>query len=354
MKNYKPRLIRRAVKQLFFNNLFFLLVSLFFYNTVNCPAEDLKISKPDYNINFYMPPYYVSGGYRYRYNDFSIFPNAGTSFDAKEKVTLDAFGALSLDYKNFSIEPSFHYQYWASPRNNDPVYYGKLSSTIRNSTGSVSFKAIYGKIAQIIAEESGGAEAESSPDTLIFGIAYNLFIINSGVLHSTALAEINLQYLPKDNFSSFNGTLNIPIVVSLYYVDLGFEFSSFYANKLDFAGLNGKTNYKTAKKYSYVTSRIGLPDDDPTRFECINTVEFEPRWYFLRPFVMNSPFFISLFANGGIGIESNSNYKLLWQAGGGIGAMLFDVVPFTFQAGVNEQYKPIIYVGVVSRIMNMP
>jgi hypothetical protein len=72
----------------------------------------------------------------------------------------------------------------------------------------------------------------------------------------------------------------------------------------------------------------------------------------LRGISPGSNFFVSIFGNIGLGIDRNDTMAFLGQYGVGFGYVLFDSVPFTFQAGFDSDGKLVFYTGVVSKIIH--
>ena len=70
-----------------------------------------------------------------------------------------------------------------------------------------------------------------------------------------------------------------------------------------------------------------------------------------RTGVNSNGFFISAFADAGFGSNEIKKLNLIAECGLGAGYTLFDNVPFTFQAGFNQDLKPIFFLGIVSRII---
>lgn len=82
-------------------------------------------------------------------------------------------------------------------------------------------------------------------------------------------------------------------------------------------------------------------------------IENETRYYPKRHTNFTSNFFISYFANVGIGLYNN-DYDILWQSGLGIGYFFYNCMPLTMQMGVDNNLRPILYVNIMSKLNHLP
>ena len=89
-------------------------------------------------------------------------------------------------------------------------------------------------------------------------------------------------------------------------------------------------------------------------FKDMHLFSAEFRWYPARLTAQTNGFFLSLFADAGLGITAKRKRAFLYEAGGGLGYNLYDSVPLTFQVGFNQKLQPVFYLSFVSRLAHRP
>jgi hypothetical protein len=316
--------------------------------------ENIEISRYEFNAQYYGLPLIIKGGYYYRKNDFSFFPNIGTSFAPLDIISGNVFSSFSLIYKQLKVEPSFQYELFSSDmkeKDGRQIYYVQNIIKYGFNDGGLFFLAKYGKNRwhEYFADKISGLQIL---DTLDLGIGLDLFLFDTGLLRGDIKSVVSYHYIPYSGFNSYDIRLDIPVTFSLYHVDINIIYTYYYTGVLDFNRIESNKNYVIEKSYSYITGRYSFTGNE-SRYKLLNLLEIENRWYFLRGLFRSSNssnIFVSIFGNLGLGIDRSDSPALLGQIGIGIGYLLFDCVPFTFQAGFDTGGKLVVYTGVVSRI----
>jgi hypothetical protein len=217
--------------------------------------DDIEISKPKIDAQYYGLPLTIEGGYFYRKNDFSIFPNAGVGFAPKDIITSDVFSGFTLIYKNLKFKPSFHYELFSSDmdeKNGNQIYYMENMIEYGFSSGVLSFLTKYGKSRwnEYLEDETGGLQIL---DTLNAGIRIGLFLFDTGLFRGNIESTVSYNFIPDFKFNSYDIQTVIPVTISLYHVDIGIMYTNYYTGVLDFPGDGTSGNYVIEKKYSYIT-----------------------------------------------------------------------------------------------------
>jgi hypothetical protein len=292
-----------------------------------------------------------SVGYFYRKNDVSIFPKIGTTFLPQDIITSDVFSSCALIYKQFKIEPSFHYELFSSDMNKkgeNQVYYAQNIIRYGFNNGGLFFLTKYGKSRwyEYLKNETSGLQIL---DTLDLGIGIDLFLFDTGLFRGNTKGVATHHYVPVSGFNSYDIRIDIPVTMSLYYADIGIMYTGYYTGIFDIYREKSNRDYVIEKPYSYITGRYGFDANKP-RYKLINSLEIENRWYFLRGISHTSSVFAAIVGSIGLGIDRTDAPSFFGQLGLGIGYMLFDSVPFTFQVGFDNDRNIVIYTGVVSRI----
>jgi hypothetical protein len=171
-------------------------------------------------------------------------------------------------------------------------------------------------------------------------------------MRGTAVSSLKMDYIPSHQYMKYSARIDIPLTFSLYYCDISAILSSFYTDEFDIPGKNSENKFIIEQGYSYITGRFGPGEN--FLYKLINSFELEWRWYILRPAVPASKMFMSVFGNIGLCVNKNNEDFFVYQAGMGFGYNLFDTVPFTFQAGLDNHGNIIFYAGIVSRISHRP
>jgi hypothetical protein len=313
--------------------------------------ENFEAAEFKSEAQYYGPPLLIRGGYFYRKNNFSVFPNAGAGFAPSDIISGDVFSSLALTYGNLKLEPSFHYELFSSDireKDERQIYYAQNKIEYGFKAGGAFLLTKYGKKRW---NEYQGEEISALQilDTLDLGIGLHLFLFDSGLFRGDIKSFVSYNHIPGSRFNSYDIRIDVPVTLSLYYADIGVIYTNYYTDALDFYRGESGGEYVIEKTYSYITGRYGFPGSK-SRYKLINSLELENRWYFLRGLSPASNVFVSVFGGLGFGIDRAGSPALLGQAGFGVGYMLFDCAPFTFQAGFDTGRNPVFYLGVVSRI----
>jgi hypothetical protein len=307
---------------------------------------DISISRMKFEYQYYGFPFEIRGGYFYRHNNFSLYPNTGLRLSSDDGISGNAIGGLKLAFKNVEWSPEFHYQLLPFLRG-DHLYRFENTLAFRLPAVSVGVVNSWGKELWYRQKESPAAE-----DALVQGLSFDFFLIDRGIVRGTAMSSLKINYLPNEGYFDYAARLDTPVTFSLYHFDISAIFSLFYTDELEIPGTNPEGKFIIEKTYAYVTGRMGT--DTGPAYKLINSFELELRWYFLRTSVPTSKIFVSAFGNLGLGINKNDDGFFVYQAGLGFGYNLFDSVPFTFQVGIDNNNKLIFYTGVISRISHRP
>lgn len=182
------------------------------------------------------------------------------------------------------------------------------------------------------------------------------FLFDTGIWKATARLEANFSFVfskskkSKDKiFSAYQIKSQIPITYFYHFGELAFLSSLFYSAPLE----SKIAQYRLSKTYQEKTSRIDFkPPNEYYNF--IFSQEIENRFYVFRFWYPHNHFFISLFANIGVGFQEDKHRKFLYHVGAGIGYTLADGVPFTVQFGMNQNRNFVMFIGVVSRVIHQP
>lgn len=327
-----------------------ILIVLLLISTL-CSAQEgdnenppIEISKLQHSFQYYGLPLQAKIGWLYRYNDFSIFPNAGIKFDVNGKPEIGISAGLSVRKGIFSWSANVFYNLLpftvTNPLEDQQVSVG-TNFSVAFSGGSISFPSAVGIT----------TSSSTVATTLSQGIGFNLFLLDVGFFKSTASALFSIQSIPAARFFSYRVRLNVPATFSLYYVDIALMYQFLHSDELVFDSIKPSNHYSTGNKWSAVSGRTTFPSEN-TRYKTINSIELELRWYMLRHFIPYSNFFISAFSQVGWGLSDTQSVSLLYEYGMGLGYTLFDSAPFTFQVGLDKNFKPIFYLSVVSKIIH--
>lgn len=323
------------------------------------PQQPVHISAFKIVPHYYGLPVSVQFGWFYRKENFSIFPNIGFAFLVDDEPVLNASTGFTLRKGAVFWEAAALYDIVPFTMHKTPadqVAYGTsvFSFTFPNVKLSLPVRVGRQRRNEII-ESSSGAYTISEKRTVTefsAGIRADFFLTDLGFFKSTGTAVLRYHWIPHGRFHYYTLSADIPASFHLYHVDIAFMYSFFHTGTVQYGKTAALRRYETAKPQHYLTGRNSFK---PTvTYTGIHIFSSELRWYPARLTAETNGFFLSLFADAGIGITGQRKRSLIAEFGGGLGYTLFDSVPFTFQAGVNQNMQPIFYLGVVSRLTHRP
>lgn len=314
------------------------------------PKKNFTYTRFQWNAQYYGFPMEFAIGLGHRKNDLVLFaPHIGVLMENKNYFRYTVFSGLSLGYKFFTWTARFHYEFWGVRKSKKPIYFGENNFGFAIPNGKISFLTFYGK--KHWADVSSSTINYVVQNTLEQEIRLDGFLFDTGTWKGTAMLAANFSWVFQDqgkqSFSSYSLKGNIRVTYYHYFGELSFMPDFFYADSLDKSKANN-ANYCVAKTYNKITSR----EDFKTAtnyYNFIFTQEVEYRFYVFRFWFPHNSFFVSAFANVGVGLK-NQTRDLLYQAGGGIGYTIFDSVPFTLQFGFDQNKNFAFYTGVVARV----
>lgn len=317
-------------------------------------SQNFTQSKFHTEYNYFTFPLTAKIGYLYRKNNIGIFPYMGGSFGFSNSLQLKAFPGFALKTKYVVWENQLQYELLPGLQKKEYNLYSVVTSLGFNfAVGGLKLPFSYGNKRFFL-------ENEEKPVIKSFfsaGLQLNAFLFDTGIAKSTLYSSVTVTAIPSSQFVFYQAAADIPLTFYLNAVELAFSYSILYNNRLEIKDYNPIENYSTGQPYEQMTIRIPFVSGT-AKYSLLQSFEFEPRWYVLKHHNSHapySPFFISAFGNIGMGIEEKTgNAKLLYQVGGGLGYTLFDSVPFTLQAGINQDLQFILFLGVISRISHRP
>ncbi len=315
-------------------------------------SQDIEISSFQTEVELYGLPQRFQLGWFYRKNDFSIFPNVGFFFDVEEESKVGATLGFDLKLKNVSWYSDVFYDVY-------PFTVGKPASK-----QIVAFKndfviGFYGGsllLPNLVAQKKLiPLGFETIDDAVIStvvdqGLGFSFFLLDEGFVRMNASTLFTFKTVPYDNFFSYELDVSIPTTFSFYYFDLGFIYEFLHFDELNI-GTSPKIQYTIMKPWSEISGRTSL-NPDTERYSDLHAVEVELRWFFLREKRQNTSFFFSSFTQIGMGLSEMSAPSLHYEYGIGFGYLLLDVVPFTFQAGLDNNVSPVFKFSVVSKVIH--
>lgn len=316
------------------------------------------ISKFNVQAKYYGLPLSVRMGMFYRKNDISVFPNFGFSFFLDGGVVLNTSAGFIFQKNFFTWDVNSVYDILPFTMNkaaSEQIFYGTNNLIFNISAVKISFPFRAGKRLMTALKGnlySGQTEEIKTVVQLSQGIKLDFFISDIGYFKSTGSVSFFTDWIPKDNFFNYSVYFELPATFHLYYVDLAFMYSFFNSGKINFANIKTAKEYEIKKNQAVLTGRSSFKK--LKKYSSIHLFGSELRWYAARTGVNTSGFFLSLFADIGFGTTSINKKSLIAEYGAGAGWTLFDNVPFTFQAGLNQDTQPVFFLGVVSRIASRP
>lgn len=326
--------------------LFLLILSFECFSQEEISFRENKLN---FDANYYGLPLEGKIGYKYRNQDFSIFPYLGLLFDVKDSYSVNLLSGINLIYKDFSLENKINYELLPAllQKNYNFISY-QLTPGYSNNICLVKIPITYGYKKFYKSDDS------SISDNYLSGkIVLNSFIIDNGLLRITSIFETEFYSIYNKKFNFYTAKLSIPCSIYISLFDFGIKYDFSMAKKLNINNLTATDEIRISFPYSSVTKRIPFKKEKKDNI-LIHSLEFEQRFYPFRINNLSSNFFISVFENIGIAFTTEENYKFLYQCGFCVGYNLYDSVPFLLQAGINQDKEFILSIGVISNISHRP
>ncbi|MGP1454280.1 MAG: hypothetical protein ACTTJ7_00735 [Treponema sp.] len=322
---------------------------------------DLPVHQSVFKVepHYYGLPLSIQTGWFYRHEDFSIFPHIGFSFSVKDGPVVNTSVGFTLHNGAFFYNAVAVYNLFPFTMHkpaDEQVVYG--SSVIGFTAGNtrVSFPVQAGRWAKYeITEEKPDTTAATQKRVvtgLSSGVRLDFFLADFGFFKSTGTAAVSHHWIPKDSFHYYTLGADIPASFHLYYADIAFMYSFFHSGTVQYGKTKPLRRYEIEKPQQHITGRNAFKAAPKYTDRHFFSSEF--RWYPIRLTAQTNGFFISAFADAGVGSNRQQKRTLLWECGGGIGYTLFDSVPFTFQTGGNQDGQPVFFLSVVSRLSHRP
>ena len=358
-------------RKLFFISLFFTLAICIqaleaeetIENEEELPTFPINISKFQIQAQYYGLPLIVKLGYFYRKNDVSVFPNFGFSLFRDEDISINTSTGITLQKSFFSWQLDGLYDiipFTMNKKAKDQIFYAVNIFSFNIHGAKLSAITRAGNKKRFLS--SNGQSVTNFE--LSQGIHLDYFLIDLGYFKSTLSFNFFVDWVPKTNFLEYRIKFNFPSSFNLYYVDIAFMYSFYNTGRFNNEVIKAKEDYIIEKKQSVVTGRDSFKTE--IVYSQLHIFGMEFRWYPTRiqdkgnkfsdvskPYnvvAKTSGFFVSLFADSGFAITSQSKYNFIGEYGLGLGYTLFDCVPFTFQVGINQDANPVFFLGVVSRM----
>lgn len=310
-------------------------------------AEDFIVDKIKPSVAIYQPPYSFSINYEKRKNDLIFsFPLLNLTMDTYDGFRIVTAPEVKVQYKKFWGKVGLEYELYNpsyEPFSQITEYSGFLITGYNFLNGSVALKNECGKKRWTDFQACVSRELDFSQS-----IIYNLYLIDNLIVRSSCNAELKIDVLPQQQFASYQVMTNIPFVYNWFYGESCLLGSIFYTQYLN---SSGRKKFQIDRSYDSLTGRVTLNCDNPDKFCFFTSIEMEQRLYAFRCLNIDNNIFLSLFGNAAMGLNQAQDLKLLYQAGVGIGYNLYGCVPFTFQAGINQDNKIVMYLNVVAKVM---
>lgn len=310
---------------------------------------DIEIAKAFSQFEFYGMPQRLQTGIFYRKNDFSVYPNVGVFFDSDDYQKLGFSIGNELQYKAFTWSSDIFYDIYpftvTQPLDEQIVSF-ENNFIVSFPGGSIEFPNTLARKKMLLK----GSDETPVESIINQGVGLNLFLLDHGFLRSSAATLFTLKTVPEKQFFSYEIEFAVPLTFSFYYVDIGIIYEFIHSDELKTKN-KPLANYETGNEWEAISGRFSLYPIN-IRFKTLQAFELEFRWFALRHFLPDQSYFLSLFAQVGWGFEKNNSSTLMYEYGAGFGYILFDVVPFTFQAGVDKNFNPVFKLSVVSKIIH--
>ncbi|MEL3905747.1 MAG: hypothetical protein P1P65_01770 [Treponema sp.] len=319
------------------------------------PAIPVRISAFKIVPQYYGLPVSVQFGWFYRKEDVSMFPHFGTSFLVEDEPVLNSFAGFTLRKGSVAWNAAAVYDivpFTMHKKPKDQIVYGSTSVTAALKRVKIILPLRAGRQRRTEITGTGGASEKRAVTEVSAGIRLEFLLADFGFFKSTGAAAFRYGLIPDDRFHYYTVHAEIPASFHFYYADLAFMYSCFHTGTVQYGTVAARRRYETAKPQSSLTGRNTFKP--AAAYTDMHIFGSEFRWYPARFTAEANGFFLSLFADAGIGITARRKRALIAEFGGGIGYTLFDSVPFTFQAGVNQDMQPVFYLGIVSRLSHRP
>jgi len=306
---------------------------------------------------YYGLPLSVRFGWFYRNGDFSLFPNTGFSFSVTDTPVLNASAGFALQKNAFFCNAYAAYDmlpFTMHKTGAEQIVYGTGALGFTLPRIKITFPLFAGRQrkTEITDNPAASAPEHSIVTGLSAGVKLDFFLADLGFFKSFGAMSLRYHWIPQAAFHYYTFTADIPAIFRLYYTDLAFMYSLFHTSAVQYGNTAPRRRYEIGTPQSAVTGRSSfkpLP-----KYTDIHLFSSEFRWYPARITAQTNGFFLSLFADAGVGISERQKRALLLEFGGGLGYNLYDSVPLTFQAGVNQNMQPVFYLSVVSRLSERP
>ncbi|MGP1529607.1 MAG: hypothetical protein ACTTI3_04615 [Treponema sp.] len=277
------------------------------------PLSEAIARLPVYNAGFKIEPHYyglplsINMGWFYRSEDVSIFPNAGFSFLLEDEPVINTSVGFALRNGTFFYNAYAVYDilpFTMHKKRDEQVVYGKTNIGFTLGNVRLSFPVQAGRQRKYeITEE----KPDSIPVTqkqvvtsLASGIRFDFFLADFGFFKSTGAATVNYHWIPKDNFHYYTLSADIPASFHLYYVDIACMYSFFHTGTVQYGKTAPLRRYEIEKPQHFITGRN--PFKTVPKYRDLHIFSSEFRWYLTRLTSQTNGFFISLFADAGLGI----------------------------------------------------
>ncbi|WP_428770332.1 hypothetical protein V1L52_00470 [Treponema sp. HNW] len=317
-------------------------------------GDSLTISKFHILPHYFGFPLSVQFGWLHRKNDISIFPNTGIFFSADNGPAISSSVGMFVqkDFFKWNINAFYDFIPFTMNKNmSEQIFYVKNDFIFVINRLKISFPARVGRrpVNQIKVNGSQKILVPKTVTEISQGIRFDLFIHDLGFLKTASTFSFFTDWIPESRFVNYRLKFDLPVTFKLYYVDAGFVYTFYNTDRIKSKNIHAAADYEIEKSQEAMTRRFSFKDVQ--RYSSMHIWGTELRWYAGRTGVNSNGFFISAFADAGFGSDKAKNINLIGEWGIGGGCTLFDNVPFTFQAGFNQDLKPVFFLGVVSRII---
>ena len=320
----------------------------------NNEEESLNISKFNIRPHYFGFPLSVKFEWLYRQDNFSVFPNTGIFFSADNGPAISSSIGMFVQKDFFKWDINAFYDFVPFTMNKkvpDQIFYARNDFIFVINRLKISFPARVGR--RLVNEiKFTGSQKELHPKTVTEisqGIRFDIYLADLGYLKATTSFSFFTDWIPESRFVNYRLKFDLPVSFKLYYVDVGFVYTFYNTDRINSKNINAAADYQIEKSQEAMTRRFSFKDVQ--KYSSMHIWGTELRWYAARTGVNSNGFFISAFADAGFGSNEVKNVNLIAEFGLGAGYTLFDNVPFTFQAGFNQDLKPVFFLGVVSRII---
>lgn len=320
----------------------------------NNEEDFIKVSKFNILPHYFGFPLSVKFGWLHRENNVSVFPNAGIFFSADNGPAVSSSIGMFVqkDFFKWNINAFYDFvPFTMHKKVSDQIFYARNDFIFVINKLKFSFPARVGRrnVNEIKFKNSQNELKPKTVTELSQGIRFDVFLADLGYFKATTSFSFFTDWIPESRFINYRLKFELPVTFKLYYVDVGFVYTFYNTDRIKSKNVNTITDYEIEKSQESMTRRFSFKD--VKKYSSMHIWGTELRWYAARTGVSSNGFFISAFADAGFGSNETKKLNLIAEFGLGAGYTLFDNVPFTFQAGVNQDFKPVFFLGVVSRII---